>query len=553
MPKINVSLRDLQCLIGKKVIAKQLEDDLLYAKCELDSKEGDRLAIDVKDSNRPDLWSAEGVARQLRGYYGKEKGMPKYPVNSSKIVLTVDKKVSAVRPKIAAAVVKDVHLDEESIKQLIQLQEKMCQTYGRNRELIAIGVYDMGRITPPIRYTAVGPQEIKFVPLDFSEPMTPGEVMKKHPKGIEYARLIKGEKYPLLIDSKNEVLSMPPIINSETTGRVTEKTRNVFVEVTGYDIERLKTALNVMSAAMADRCGKIFSVDVLYDKKITTPDFSEKTIDMDIDYCRKTIGIDLSENEIIELLKKSRLDGARKGRKISVKYPAYRADIMHQRDIIEDIAIAYGYNRMKPEQPRIATTGSSLPLEDFSDRVCEAIIGLGFQEIITYMLTSSESLFKKMNIKEEKTAEIENYMSINWSVLRTWLLPSALEFLSRNMHVEYPQKIFEAGDCVLPDDSYETKSRNARKLCCVVSDSRINYDELSSVLDAFLKCFYVKYSLKKSGHNFFIGGRSADIIVNNKAIGFIGEIHPKVLNEWGIEKPVAAFEIDIDDIFRAST
>src|SRR3989338_1427745 len=313
MPKINVSLKDLQSLLGKKITAKQLEDDLLYAKCELDAVEGDILTIDVKDSNRPDLWSAEGIARQLKGYYGLESGLPKFLVADSKTVVIVDKKVKNVRPKIAAAIVKGLNFTEESILQIIQLQEKICQTYGRNRELAAIGVYDMDKISPPIRYTTVKPEGIKFIPLDFKEELTPKEILEKHPKGKEYRHLIdKHSEYPLLIDSNNGVLSMPPIINSDFTGKVTEKTRNVFVEVTGYDIERIKTALNIMVAALAERGGKIFSVDVLYDKKTTTPDFSEKTIDMDIDYCRKTIGIDLSENEIIELLKKSRLDGARK-------------------------------------------------------------------------------------------------------------------------------------------------------------------------------------------------------------------------------------------------
>ena len=551
MPKINVSLKDLQSLLGKKITAKQLEDNLLYAKCELDEIDGDILTIDVKDSNRPDLWSCEGIARQLKGYYGLERGLPKFLVSDSKNAVIVDKKVNNVRPKIAAAIVKGLNFTEESIIQMIQLQEKICQTYGRNRKLAAIGVYDMDKISPPIRYTTVKPEGIKFIPLDFKEELTPKEILEKHPKGKEYRHLIdKHSEYPLLIDSNNGVLSMPPIINSDFTGKVTEKTKNVFVEVTGYDIERIKTALNIMVAALADRGGKVFSVEVLYDKEIITPDFSERNIGVDTDYCRKIIGIDFSDSDLSELLKKARLNGTKKGKKIIIKYPAYRSDIMHQRDIIEDIAIAYGYNNMKPEQPRIATIGDSLLEEDFSDKVREIIIGLGFQEIMTYTLTSRENLFKKMNIREEKIAEIENYISINWSVLRSWLLPSCLEFLTNNMHIEYPQKVFEIGDCVAINEKKETKTEDNRKMCCTITDSKISYDEISSVMNAFMKILGINYKLKKSSHGSFLPGRCADIIADKKLVGMVGEIHPSVLNNWDLEKPAAAFEVDIQKIFQ---
>ncbi|MFH0832551.1 MAG: phenylalanine--tRNA ligase subunit beta [Candidatus Aenigmatarchaeota archaeon] len=549
MPTVEFSLKDLQKLLRRKITAKELEDSIMFAKGEIESVNGDMVKADIKDSNRPDLWSIEGIAREMRGRYG-DPGLAKYKIKKSGIKMIVDKKVENVRAKTVCAVVKNVRFDDYFIKQMIQLQEKIHQTYGRKREFCAAGIYDLDCIKPPIKYTTVKPNGIKFTPLDFEEEMTPAEILKKHPCGRDYGHLInKFEEYPLMIDSKGNVLSIPPIINSSLTGKISEKTKNVFIEITGHEIKRISIALNVIVTALAERGGQIQSVDIYYGKsKITRPDLTAKKFSLDTDYCRKILGLDLSDREIIKLLKQSRYD-AKPGKNIVVSYPAYRDDIMHSRDIIEDVAISYGFNRMKPEQPRLATIGKINELEAFSEKLREVMIGLGFQEILTFSLTNKENLFEKMNIEEDRIIEIENPVSSSWTTLRNWLMPSIIEFATKNKHVDYPQKIFELADCVVIDESAETKTRDEKKLTCVITDNSVSYEEISSNLDAFLKTLGLKYELKRKEHGSFIHGRAAEIIVNGKHIGIVGEINPQVLENWRLEKPVVAFELNVNMIF----
>jgi len=554
MPTIEVSHKDMCQLIGKEVKIEELRDLVNFAKCEIDSVDGDLLKIEAKDTNRPDLWSSEGIAREIEGRISKG-GLPEYSVTKSDVIVNVDRKVAKVRPYTVCAVVKNLRITPEFLSQIIQLQEKVAGTVGRNRKEVAIGVYDYDRIKPPIKYTTVKPDGIRFVPLDFPEEMTPKEILEKHPKGKEFSHLLAGKKeYPIFIDSRNEVLSIPPIINSDYSGKVSEETKNVFIECSGFNFKFLMPALNVLVAAMADRGGEVGSVKIAYpDRTINTPDLTPKKTFVLVDYARKISGITLSEKEICKLLEQARYKVVKEGKRIELLYPAYRQDIMHQRDVVEDIIISYGYNRIAPEPLKLKTTGGTNQKEKISVKVAESMASLGFQEILSYILTNKNNIFGKMNLKEEKVAEIENIVSENWCIFRNWLIPSLMEFLSNNTHVEYPQKIFEIGDVVLLDDSRETKTRDERRLAAAIADSKVGYEKISSFLDGLLKKFGVKYKLVAKNHPTFIPGRVAEIVVKGKSIGIVGEIHPLVLASWKIEMPVTAFEINVENLFSESS
>ncbi|MDP6459870.1 MAG: phenylalanine--tRNA ligase subunit beta [Candidatus Hydrothermarchaeota archaeon] len=551
MPTVECSLSDLRSLLGREIEEKGLEEIVLYIKGELESLNGDEVKLDIKDTNRPDLWSVEGIARELRRHLGDPAGLTKFSVEPSGIALKIDSKVEKVRPKALGAVVKDVALSDYSLKQLIQLQEKIHLTYGRNRREVAIGVYDYDKLAPPIRYTTVEPGGLKFIPLDFDEEMTPREILQRHPKGIEYGPLInRYPEYPLMIDSADNVLSIPPIINSSYTGKVTVDTENLFIELTGMEVKRLSIALNVLVAALAERGGWIQSVEVIYPKeRIVTPDLSPKKFRVNTDYARRTLGLDLKEDEMTSLLAKAGYMAAKADGEILLEYPAYRNDILHERDVIEDIAIAYGLNNITPHPPRLPTIGGIDPLEDFSETLRELVVGLGYQEILTFSLTNKEALFDKMLLKKADVCEIANPVSANWSAMRNWLMPSLLEFLTYNQHVEYPQRIFEVGDVVKPDAKAETRAMNVRKLACVLSDVKAGYEDMSSALDAILSNLGVEFKLNAAEHPSFISGRTAKILLKNKNIGFIGEVNPEVLNNWGLSMPTTGFEIDVIPLF----
>ncbi|MFN4133277.1 MAG: phenylalanine--tRNA ligase subunit beta, partial [Candidatus Hadarchaeales archaeon] len=227
MPQITIGHKDMCRLLGRRLSAEKLCEQLLLMGVEAETI-GDRLTLDVTH-NRPDLLSPEGVARALKGFLGIETGLPKYRLGTSKVVVEVDRSVIGIRPFIAAGVVENVKLSEEIVASLMQVQEKLHASFCRNRRKASIGVYDLDTVTESIKYTSVAPDGVSFVPLEFTEFMTPAEILQRHPKGIAYSELLLGfPKYPILMDSNGRVLSMPPVVNSEET-RVREDTRRLFI------------------------------------------------------------------------------------------------------------------------------------------------------------------------------------------------------------------------------------------------------------------------------------------------------------------------------------
>jgi phenylalanyl-tRNA synthetase beta chain len=336
MPTITFSLKDLQDLVGKKLSLDELKDLVEYGKGEFDGydKETDEASVSFGDTNLPYLWSVEGVARLLKGLLGKQKGIPKLEINKSDYKVIVDKSVDKIRPYVVAFVAKGQKVNDYLIKQIIQLQEKLCENYGRRREKVAIGIYSYKKITFPVHYKATSPESVKFIPLDFGKEMTQQEILEEHPKGKEYAWILEGKsKYPLLIDSKNEVLSFPPIINSATTGKVDENEQDLFFEATGNDIDALLLSANIFAQALYERGFKIYSVDVKYPtKSVTTPHLFNESIKINNEQVEAMLGLGLKEPEIKKLIERFGFEYANG----TVKIPPYRRDILHPVDIIDN-------------------------------------------------------------------------------------------------------------------------------------------------------------------------------------------------------------------------
>ncbi|RLF90323.1 phenylalanine--tRNA ligase subunit beta [Thermococci archaeon] len=557
MPKFEVSKDDLERLVGKSFSVEEWEDLFLYAKCELDDvweHEGRiYFKADAKDTNRPDLWSAEGIARQVKWALGIRRGLPKYEVEKSDVTVYVDEKLRDIRPYGVYAIVEGLSLDDEALKQMINLQEKVALTFGRRRSEVAIGVFDFDKVKPPIYYRAASPEE-KFIPLGFEEELTLREILEKHEKGKEYGHLIKDKPYyPLLVDSAGNVLSMPPVINSELTGRVTENTKNVFVDITGWDLEKIMLALSVVVTALAERGGKIRSVRVVYrDFEIRTPDLSPKEFEVELDYIKGLTGIELSNEEIKGLLERMMYEVELEDGKARLKYPSFRNDLMHPRDVLEDVLIAYGYNEIEPEEPELAVQGKGSDFTDFINAIRDLMVGFGLQEVMTFNLTNREVQFTKMRIEDGEIVEIENPISMKWSALRSWIIPSLMEFLSQNTHEEYPQRLFEVGKATVINEKAETKTRSEDRLAIVLAHPRVTFTEAKEILEGLMRHLGFEYEIEEVEHPSFISGRSGKILVGGREIGIIGEIHPQVLENWGMEVPVAAFEVYLRPLYRGS-
>jgi len=558
MPTIEMLFGDLQRLVGRPLPRDEdaLNEILAYVKGEVESLEDDEFSIEVKDGNRPDLWSVEGIARELRGALGIESGLQLYEVKgSSGVEIVVDSRLKSIRPFIGCSVVKSVHIDDEAIRELMHLQDKMDQTYGRKRRRTSIGFYRFELIRPPLHYKASTPSGYRFVPLEGSEAMTLEEILKRHPKGIQYGSIIRSfPLWPMLVDDEDQVLSFPPIINSNTLGRITEGDQDILVEVTGTDYRTVLNTLTIVTLSLTDRGHEILSAGVHYPygpvKEDVTPKLETRQMLLDPSDVGRLLGLELDAHHIAELLGRVRYGARVKEGAVEVTVPCYRMDIMNPVDVIEDVAIAYGFNNIQPVWPRIATTGAVSRLEEFSDLAREAMVGLGFQEILTFSLTNREGQEHKMGLESLKLVEVENPSSVHFTCFRGWLLPCLMAFLANNTDALYPQKIFEIGDCIVFDPQTSTGVRDVRKLAAAMAHSAASFSELKAVVEGFFRSFGVEPELEESKHPSFLGGRVGDLLLNGRRVGVAGEVAPRVLEEWGLGNPVVGFEVDLSFVFE---
>ena len=489
--------------------------------------------------NRPDLFSFEGFKRSFLPYLGKAK-KNKYEAKKSNYIVEIDKSVEDIRPYTVCAVIKNLKFDDEKIKEVIDVQEKLHITIARNRKRAAIGIYPLEKIKFPIKYMAKQPNEIQFVPLESNVKMYGDEILEQLFTGRTYAHLLRGKKlFPIFIDVDNNILSMPPIINSNETGKITEKTKEVFIECSGFNIEILHKILNNLVCMFADMGGEIYEVKLKYKKEITTPNLEEEKQKLSITNVNKLLGTNLKEAEIKKLLEKMNYEYKNK----IVYVPPYRIDILHEVDLIEDIAIAYGYDNFTPEIPSIATIGKESNKEIIKRKIAELLLGLDTLEVSSYHLTNKDFL-KKIGNKE--IIEVESSKT-DYSVLRPSLLSSAIKILSENIDAEYPQRIFELGKTFSLENN---KIKEEEKLLVALSSIDSNFTKIKQILDYIERMLDIKFEVKESEENNLISGRAGKIVLAGKEIGILGEIHPSLLKSLRIKMPTSVLEISLEEIFK---
>jgi phenylalanyl-tRNA synthetase beta chain len=509
------------------------------------------VSIEVKDSNRPDVWSVEGIARVLRGQLGLRKAGEVRVAGRSSLRVIIDKRVRPIRPYISAAIVKGLRPTEDSLKSWINLQDKLDQTYGRKRKKASIGFYQAELIASPLSYTVSDPDGLSFAPLGSETKSTLRDILAHHPKGSEYGEIISGfHEWPILIDGKERVLSLPPVINSNDLGKITTKTRNILVEVTGTNSETVHNTLKIVLGSLAMRGGRIYSCLETYPygspKRIVSPDLKPTSTKLSLSSVNKLLGATLSPRDASKLAEKAGYKIRNVSRDfLNLEIPSYRIDIMHPVDIIEDIAIASNLNDLKPEWPNIWTIGELSKQTTDAEALAEIMIGLGFQEILTYILTSPDVVSGKMQIENDSNVMLANPKMTTHTVLRNWLLPSLLEFLSQNTHVDYPQKVFEIGPVINRGDSSSHPIQEDRKIAAVTIHATAGFTEIRSSLDALIKSVGHEFQIRPGEHPSFLPGRCGEVVSAGREIGIIGEINPSVLQSFGLNLPAAGFELDM--------
>jgi phenylalanyl-tRNA synthetase beta chain len=561
MPKIDVNEKLFFHALGKKFGKEELTGLLTAAKAELDDwPEGEGiLRIELNDTNRPDLWSTMGLARQLSLYLGGKA--PAYPFFSrdGKARETGDRRVvvdaglKEIRPYIASFVAEGKEVTDELLREIIQSQEKLCGNFGRKRKTIAMGVSRADLIHWPVHYSAADPDATKFVPLDFQKPLSMREILSQHPKGREYGPLVAGfKKFPLLADGKGEVLTFPPVINSALIGGVRVGDSRLFIDLTGPDLDIILIAASVTACDFADMGFTIQPVAVQYPfetpygRTIVTPFYFQKTTTVEVQDAEKRLGQTFSPAQAAGHIRRMGAKVKVEGSKLVVSPPEYRNDFLHPVDVIEEIMIGSGMESFEPIMPRDFTVGRISEAEWYARSVRETMIGLGYQEMIYGYLGSRRDFVDRMLIDGREVMEIANPMAESFDIVRNSILPNLLASEAVSAHAAYPHRIFEVGKVVVRDPRENYGSRTHNALAFLVADRDTGFNDVDAHLLALFYYLSLKPDLSALEDPRFIPGRAAQISVKGRNVGIMGEIHPQCLENWGIQMPCAAVELSLD-------
>ena len=500
--------------------------------------------------NRPDFSTFYGISRALNGLLGKEVGIPKFKlIENRKNFINVDSSVSNIRPYIASIVGRGHKLNDKTIKQIVSMQEDLHNGIGRKRSKASIGLHNLDTIEFPLDYTT-RPGNLSFTPLDHSSSLTLSEVLEKTESGKKFRELLLGSIYPVLMDSRGNLLSFPPVINAEYT-RIKGGVKNLLVEVTGVDKTTVDKVLANIAATLADIGFSLETVTINQDSNTTTSFNSMENTRIDnikTDYINKKLGLSLSNEDVILCLRKSRLDAkVTDASNINCMIPSYRIDIFNPMDIVEEVAIGYGIYNMEPTLPEFTLYGNQSRQNHYFDKIRQALVGMGLIENINFILSNKDIHLRRMKIEKSDFFTVNNSKSEEHDILRRSLLPSLLFSLSKNIHEEYPQKLFEIGQVFVP----EKENSEKWNLCCATAFNGVTFTEIRGILQTLMEiCLGTTFETKAAEHSSFISGRSADIFYKGKTVGQIGEVSPLLIDSFKIKMPVAAFDLDLTELLQ---
>lgn len=527
-------------------------------------------------ANRYDLLCLEGLARALRIFLGKQE-VPKFSIRNlgenPPLHITVAPETNLIRPHVVCAVLRGITFDQARYNSFIDLQDRLHQNLCRRRSLVAIGTHDLDTLEGPFSYEALSPKDIKFVPLKQTREFNAAELMefyKTDNKLKKFLSIISDSPvFPVIYDSKRTVLSLPPIINGAHSA-ISLKTKNVFIECTGTDLTKANTVLNTMVTMFSEFCSPAFEVEAVEirpasGEKFLTPRLDSRPLETDASYINSRIGISLSAKEIVRLINRMQLPAELIGEegegKVRVYVPPTRSDILHPCDVMEDVAIAYGYNNIVKSRPKASTQGRQQPLNHFSDLLRSEVAQAGFTEVLTWALISYAENFEMVNRKDKKDTAvlIGNPRSADFEVVRTSLLPGMLKTMGHNKKVQRPVKLFELSDVVLLDPSSEVGAKNERHLMALFCDDHSGFEVIHGLVDRIMEVNGQKlvnegeengYYITPSQAPEYFPGRQANVFLKGKNIGTFGIVHPEVLGKFDIPDPCTAVELNIEPLLQ---
>ena len=542
MPVVELELPRLQKLVGK-TNRKKIIDTLPFVGLDIESQKNDIIRVEYSP-NRPDYSTDFGIALGLQGILGTKTGIQKLKIKKiGGYQIKVDSSVSKVRPFFTGIVARNGKIDEKVLRQLIVMQEDLHNGIGRRRKKSSIGIHDLDTISFPLTYTTTS-RNHKFIPLNSSQENSISEILENTEVGQDYGYILgNSPKVPIIIDSLGNTVSFPPIINSSIT-TVTTKTKNLLVEVTGLDKNDVEDMLSVVATVLQSAGFELCSVKISGAKN-SNPKFNQRKILINTNFVNAMLGLNISPGKIISALKKCRLEATSKNKNIICTVPRYRFDIFGPMDLVEEVALGYGIENLKPNLSASKTLGQKNKKSEDLNNMCQIMVGLGYMEALNSSLTSKRILYDQTNRDSSNIISVMDSKSQEHTILQDFILAGLLNNLSSNIHEPYPQKLFEIGTIFSKRNPIDEEIH----LACVSSHKDANFSEIKSILQSALKTgFNIVCNTKTSTHPTFSKGRAAEIIVAGKSYGIIGEIDSKVRENFKIREPVVGFELKLSGL-----
>tara|TARA_B100000686_G_scaffold196395_1_gene203280 strand:+ start:107 stop:1750 length:1644 start_codon:yes stop_codon:yes gene_type:complete len=544
LPVVELNINRVRNLISGKTTRKQIIETLPFLGLDIESQNEEKIRIEYSP-NRPDYSTEFGVSLGLQGLLGIKKGIQKFNIKKTKnYSIKVDSSVSKIRPFVTGIVAKNGSLNGDDIQQLMWMQEDLHDGIGRKRKKSSIGLHNVDKISFPLTYRTLT-REHKFIPLNSNSEQTIDEILTNTEVGQKYGCVVENEKnVPIILDSENNTISFPPIINSALT-TVTSSTKNILVEVTGIDKEAAEDMLSVV-VSILQTAGFEFEELKISGNKNSTPLFKDRTIIYEPKLTSEILGIDMNISNMVTCLKKCRLDASVKGKKINCAIPRYRFDIFGPMDLVEEIALGYGIAEIEPKLSPSTTIGQKNDVILKTELIRKTAVGLGILEAFNSSLTSKKVLYDLTKRESTEIISVLDSKSQEHTILRDSLLPGLLENLSKNIHESYPQKFFESGVVFTKSDPINESVNFA----VIISHKDTNFSEIKAVLQSILRTsFKINLQTKTSeNQEVFSEGRHADIFVNDKKIGEVGEINSEILENFRIRTSVTGFEIKLSGL-----
>lgn len=541
MPVVNFKIEKMMGIFNLLSI-EEIINKLPYVGLDIEGIDREYVRIEY-NPNRPDFSFDYGIARALKGILGMEKGIPSFKITKSdRFKIILNGRISS-RPHIAAFIAKSDRIDEDTIKQIIAMQEDLHNGLGRNRRKASIGVHDLQTIKFPIMYKKISNPQYSFVPLNSNKKMTVEEVIDNTEQGKNYSQLVQKLEFPIIEDSDGETVSFPPIINSEKT-KLNSKTKNLLIEVTGTNKNTVEDIIAIMASNLYEAKFEIHNAIILANEELSYPNLQNYTMAVDIDYINNILGLSLTKDEIIKCIEKSRISVIETDDKVLIcNIPRYRIDITKEIDLVEEVLLGFGVENLLPSYPSSNKTGNKNQQTKLLDKIRMTLIGLGLTEVINYSLTDLQTQYKNMQRELDKDViSVINPKSIEYEILRESILPSILFTLSHNIHSSYPQNFFEIGKVFNLTDTVDERL----SLGIVLSDSFTNFNSIKTIAQSLFETWIGKeITTIQSDHTIFISGRGAEIYIDNHKIGKIGEIDPNIIEAFKIRVPISALEIDL--------